>query len=290
MTVTRKSGCKINLILNILGKRADGFHELETLMLPVPIHDLLTFSTTGNSIELTCNKPDLPTGADNLIWSAANAFFKNTNIESGVSIHLEKNIPTAAGLGGGSGNAANTLLALNELFDSPLSFSQMSGICSKLGSDIPFFLQDKPALAFGRGETIEPLETATLLSGKWLLLVNPGFGISTPWAYQNLARFPDHLNGQPERARRLANQLESARTPLAELDLYNSLEAPALDKYPILSILQESLLRHHAVVAMMSGSGATTFGIFNNEAHVASAKEAIHSEFGDSFWTAVSAL
>ncbi len=290
MTLTKLSGCKINLILNILCKREDGFHELETLMLPVPVHDELHFKTASKGIELTCGSSDLPTGPDNLIWRAADAFFNTSGIDSGIKIELTKNIPTAAGLGGGSGNAATTLLGLNELFDAPLTMQQMTDICSQLGSDIPFFLHNRPSLAFGRGEHVETLDGSPALQGKWLMLINPGFGVSTPWAYKNLARFPDALNGREGRAKALAAQLIDPATPLADLDLYNSLEAPVLEKYPILKILQEHLLKHGAACSMMSGSGATTFALFEDESTAASAKEEVLKEFGDSFWVSITAI
>src|SRR5688500_13303396 len=116
MRVEKKSFCKVNLILNILHKRPDGFHELETVMQPVPLHDSLSFERGGSRIELTCSEPTLPTDSKNLVYRAAETFLKNIQSAQGVRIHLEKKIPMAAGLGGGSGNAATTLLALNELF------------------------------------------------------------------------------------------------------------------------------------------------------------------------------
>ena len=131
------------------------------------------------------------------------------NISGGVKIHLEKNIPLAAGLGGGSGNAATTLLALNELFGQPLAAEKLHELAAALGSDIPFFLQDKPALATGRGEKMQPLENFPALRGKAFFLIHPGFGISTPWAYQNLARFPKRLNGKAGRAKELVGKLQT---------------------------------------------------------------------------------
>src|SRR5581483_1720181 len=134
-------------------------------------------------------------------------------ISDGVKIHLEKKIPMAAGLGGGSGNAATTLLALNELFDSPLSPAKIDELAATLGSDINFFLQSKPALATGRGEKVVSLEPFAALHGKAFLLIHPGFGIATPWAYQNLARFPAALNGRPNRAKELIAALRTEDWP-----------------------------------------------------------------------------
>src|SRR4029077_140185 len=157
MTLDKKSPGKVNLLLNILGKRADGFHELETVMHPVNLFDELSFARVTRGFHLTCSDPTLPTDAGNLVHRAATLFFQKTEIRDGVRIHLEKKIPMAAGLGGGSGNAATTLLGLNELFSQPLSADQLQETAAALGSDVPFFLQHHPALATGRGEKIQSL-------------------------------------------------------------------------------------------------------------------------------------
>src|SRR5690349_16807514 len=134
MTLEKASPCKVNLILNILGKRADGFHELETVMHPVNICDRLVIERTAGGVELTCNNPELPTDSRNLVFRATSAFREAAGISDGVRLHLEKNIPMAAGLGGGSGNAATTLLGLNELFGQPLSPARLNTIAASLGS------------------------------------------------------------------------------------------------------------------------------------------------------------
>src|SRR2546423_207492 len=203
MTLEKQSFCKVNLLLNILGRRADGFHELETVMHPVNLSDTLSFSRKPRSIELTCNDPGLPADSTNLVHRAAAAFFAQTRISEGVAIHLDKRIPMAAGLGGGSGNAATTLLAMNELFDLPLKPDELHQIAAAIGSDIPFFLQSRPALATGRGEKIQPLNFFPALRGTAFILMHPGFGISTAWAYQQLGRFPEALNGKGGRAEKL---------------------------------------------------------------------------------------
>src|SRR5271156_6306808 len=266
MRIERKSPCKVNLLLNILGKRADGFHELETVMQPVNFCDELAFERGGNGIQLSCSAKTLPTDSHNLVFRAAENFLTAAKISDGVKIHLEKEIPLAAGLGGGSGNAATTLLALNELFGQPLAAEKLHEIAAALGSDIPFFLQNKPALATGRGEKIQPLENFPALRDKAFLLIHPGFGISTPWAYQNLARFPAALNGQKGRARKLISELQSGDLATAGREFYNSLEAPALEKYPLLALYQEFLRANGATAALMSGSGSTTFALAENQA------------------------
>jgi 4-diphosphocytidyl-2-C-methyl-D-erythritol kinase len=286
MTLQKKSHCKVNLLLNILGKRADGFHELETVMQPVNFFDELFFERGGNGIQLSCSDKSLPTDSKNLVFRAAENFLAASKIRDGVKIHLEKKIPLAAGLGGGSGNAATTLLALNELFDSPLASEKLFEIATALGSDVPFFLQNKPALATGRGEKIQPLEHFSALRGKAFLLIHPGFGISTPWAYQNLARFPKALSGEKGRAVKLISLLQTSDLQTAACEFYNSLEAPALEKFPILGLFQEFLRANGALAALMSGSGSTTFAIAENISAAETLLEKFKSKFGQNCWTA----
>jgi len=286
MRLEKKSPCKVNLILNILGKRADGFHELETVMQPVSICDEMTFERAGSSLQLTCSHPELPTDSKNLVHRAATAFLAAARISDGVKIHLQKNLPLAGGIGGGSANAAVTFSALNELFDSPLPPEKLHELAAALGSDVPFFLYDKPALATGRGEKVRTLENFSALKGKAFFLVHPGFGISTPWSYQNLARFPEALNGMPGRAAELVSKLQRHDLPAAAGGFSNSLEAPAFDKFPVLQLYKEFLRENGALVSLMSGSGSTTFAIAENLAAAENLSEKFKSQFGDNGWTA----
>ncbi|HYT58548.1 MAG TPA: 4-(cytidine 5'-diphospho)-2-C-methyl-D-erythritol kinase [Haliangiales bacterium] len=290
MTLTRQSPCKINLLLNVLGRRADGLHEVETVMQPVPVCDELHFKRGGRDVQMTCSEPALPTDSRNLVHRAAKAFLQTAKISDGAGIHLEKRIPLAAGLGGGSGNAANTLLGLNELFGQVLTFVQLNEIAVALGSDVPFFLQDKPALATGRGEKIEPLDRFPALEGVFVLLIHPGFGISTAWAYQALARHPEALNGRPGRAQKLVSLLQTGGLEAAAEEFYNSLELPALNKYPLLVLFQDFLKTNGAAAALMSGSGSTTFALVKGRNAAEQLRETFKAKFGGDSWTAVVAL
>jgi 4-diphosphocytidyl-2-C-methyl-D-erythritol kinase len=285
----KNSPCKVNLLLNILRKRTDGFHELETVMQPVNLFDQLSFTRLGSGVRLTCSEPSLPTDSDNLVHRAASAFLMRSGINDGVAIHLEKKIPMAAGLGGGSGNAATTLLALNELFDLPLPSACLQEIAASLGSDIPFFLQSKPALAVGRGEQVASLEPFPVLKGASFLLIHPGFGIATAWAYKELVRFPEALNGEPGRAQKLIQLLQTRNLPVAGAELYNSLEAPALEKYALLNLYQKFLRAEGAPAVLMSGSGSTTFAIAPNESEARRLENRLLEKFGPC-WTAVVAV
>ena len=284
--MTLPSPCKVNLLLNILGKRPDGFHELETIFQPVELHDVLSFSKISTGVQLTCSDVCLPVDSSNLVHRAATAFLADAAITGdGVRIHLEKRIPMAAGLGGGSSNAAVTLLGLNALFGHPMSPERLSILAATLGSDVPFFLQSHPAVGTGRGENVTSLPPFRALRGSVFLLIHPGFGISTAWAYQELARFPGALQGTPGRAQKLIALLNQDSLVNAGAEFYNALEAPAFLKYPILALYQK-FLRESGGVTLMSGSGSTTFAIFPNRTTASVVAEAFCARFGPC-WTAI---
>ncbi len=286
MTLDKPSPCKVNLLLNILGKRPDGFHDLETVMHPIGLFDHLALCRGGSGIELTCNDPHLPTDSRNLVYRAAALFRETAGIKDGIRLRLEKRIPLAAGLGGGSGNAATTLRGLNELFGMPIELRVLETLAAALGSDVPFFLQNQPALATGRGERIQPLDFFPAMRGAAFLLIHPGFGIATAWAYQQLARFPAALNGRPGRAQKLISLLRGTELTMATSEFYNSLEAPAFEKYPWLALLQEFLHAEGAVGALMSGSGSTSFAIVADLTSANTLAEKVRVKFGTSHWAA----
>jgi 4-diphosphocytidyl-2-C-methyl-D-erythritol kinase len=183
-----------------------------------------------------------------------------------------------------------TFSALNELFGSPLPLEKLHELAAALGSDVPFFLYDQPALATGRGEKVRTLEKFPALRGKAFFLAHPGFGISTPWSYQNFARFPAALNGQAGRAEKLVSALQSNDWAAIADGIYNSLEAPAFDKFPVLQLYQEFLRAHGALVALMSGSGSTTFAIAENLVAAENLAEKFKAQFGPNGWTATVAI
>lgn len=287
----RASPCKVNLLLNILGRRPDGFHELETLFHHVPLRDELTFERDGAGITLTCSDPSLPVDGTNLVHRAATRFLAAAGIpDAGVRLHLEKRLPLAAGLGGGSANAAHTLLGLNELFGHPLTPSQLDTLAAGLGSDVNFFLQDRPALASGRGEQVVSLEPFTALNGVGLFLYHPGFGVPTPWAFSELKNHPGALNGRPGRAAELAGHLRRGDLPAAGAALFNTLEAPVLAKYPVLRLYQDFLRAHGAWGTLMSGSGSTTFALFPDLPSAQAAEAPFRAAFGEAGWLRTVAL
>jgi 4-diphosphocytidyl-2-C-methyl-D-erythritol kinase len=196
-------------------------------------------------------------------------------------------MPLAAGLGGGSSNAAATLLLLSDLFDHPLTAPDLYEMGCGLGSDVPFFLEPGPALAAGRGESIRRLASFPALRGTWMFLVHPGFGVSTPWAYQALGAFPDALNGRPGRAEALVALLQGGDARRAGAAFYNALEAPVLTKYPLLAMFQDHLRGLNPLGVLMSGSGSTTFSLWPDQAAARQAESSFRGRFGESCWTAV---
>lgn len=259
-------------------------------MQPLALTDRLRFERREAGIELHCDHPGLPLDAGNLVYRAAQRFLEGIGGEGGVVITLEKRLPLEAGLGGGSANAAVTLRALNELFGHPLDAEALTRVAAELGSDVPFFLQDGPALATGRGEQVEPLAPFELLKGCGMVLVHPGFGVSTGWAYGALAQYPEALQGRRGRARELVAVLRGTdRGALADA-LYNALEAPVLRKYPLLRVVQEFFRSEGALGTLMSGSGSTTLAIAPDPGMAEGMERRFREVFGPSGWVATVAL
>jgi 4-diphosphocytidyl-2-C-methyl-D-erythritol kinase len=266
--MTIDAPAKVNLTLQVLRRRDDGFHEIETLMAPITLADRLQISLrTDQSIHLTCSDPSVPSDASNLAHRAAAAFSKHTGLEFGVNIHIEKSIPHGAGLGGGSSDAAVVLVALDRLLATKMRTEELERIAATLGSDIPFFIRSQPAICRGRGEIIEPFEG---LPPADILLVKPPFPIPTPWAYQAWAN--------SEKPSATFQQFHGS------IPLMNDLEAPVFSKYLLLPVLKTALRDHPGVsAAMMSGSGSTIFAILRDSPE--GIEEWIRSEFGESFQT-----
>ncbi|MEY2544498.1 MAG: 4-diphosphocytidyl-2-C-methyl-D-erythritol kinase, partial [Verrucomicrobiota bacterium] len=223
---------KINLSLKILGRRNDGFHEIETLIAPISLADKIDIERQSRWIDFTCDDPTLPGGDENLAVRAANAFFEKTKISAGVGIKLHKKIPHGAGLGGGSSDAAATLRALNQLFETRLSREELAKLGSTIGSDVAFFLFESAAVCKGRGEIVNP----TKLNKKFsILLLKPAFGVSSAWAYsrwQGSKEIPE-VSYQPQ--------------DFDGQSFANDLERPVFEKFVFLAQLKAWLLKQAEV-------------------------------------------
>lgn len=252
-----KSYAKINWSLDVLFKRADGYHELRTIFQTVSLFDRLRVIETDRDIEIVCNDPRVPCDETNLAHKAAALLREATGTSKGARIEIEKNIPVAAGLGGGSSNAASTLVALARLWQTQLEPGGMFRIAAALGSDVPFFLTGGTALGIGRGEEVYAIEQ---VHWEHLLLVNPGFAVSTRDAYEKLSRLTTS-----EAPSRIPFTLRAARG-IRELPLEasNDLEEVVLGIHPEIAEVKRRLVSLGARHALMSGSGATVFGVFDN--------------------------
>jgi 4-diphosphocytidyl-2-C-methyl-D-erythritol kinase len=240
---------KINLSLKILGLRDDGFHEIETMIAPITLCDEIEIGKSDNSkeIEFHCDDPSVPPGGDNLIVRAAKSFFAATKLKPAVSIELKKKIPHGAGLGGGSSDAASTLIALNELFETKLPSEALAKMAETIGLDVPFFIFQSAALCKGRGELIGPIKLREQLS---ILLLKPGFGVPTAWAYSRW-RDSREIPGVSYAAQEFGGQV-----------FMNDLERPVFEKFVFLAQLKVWLLNQPEVsAALMSGSGSTLFAV-----------------------------
>ncbi|MFA6980287.1 MAG: 4-(cytidine 5'-diphospho)-2-C-methyl-D-erythritol kinase [Ignavibacteriaceae bacterium] len=256
-----KSPAKINFGLNIIAKRDDGFHNIETIFYPIELHDVLTFEK-AEKFSFTCNNELIKNDENNLVIRSVRLIEQLVKREIAVSIVLEKNIPLGAGLGGGSSNAAHTLLSINELFELQIRNETLHKFALQLGSDVPFFLNPIPSYASSRGEILSPLD---LEISKPILLVNPGIHISTKWAYQNI---------KPKTPIIKLNSLSSESVnDIASLKgkVVNDFEEIAFAAHPKLAEIKNIMFDFKAEFVLMSGSGSTMFGIFpeSNSAHKA---------------------
>lgn len=248
-----KSFAKINLCLYVLRKRKDGYHQIFTVMQAVDLYDRLSLYKIPKGIIVQTDNPQLPTDRRNLVYKASEIFLNQTGIDQGVRIKIQKKIPLSSGLGGGSSNAAFTLMGLNELFNTNLSQSKLVEMAKHIGSDVPFFLSSGQAVATGRGEKIREIR---LRRDYWIVLINPGFKISTSWAYENIKI---HLT----RKRKLIKIYKSKKSFLDYIAGWeNELEKTSEKKYPQLKKLREKLTQIGAIKTSMSGSGPTVYGIF----------------------------
>lgn len=262
---------KVNLYLKVAGRRPDGYHDLITVMQPVSLADELILALQGADITIVCNSPEVPANADNLAVRAVLAWQRETGQQIGVHLRLTKNIPVAAGLGGGSSDAAGVLRGLNQLLGKPLNHARLTAVARTLGADVPFFLLDGPALGQGIGDLLTPIKLPPL----WYVLLNPGFAVSTAAVYAGL---------QPPFAAPNGIQIEQMLQKHPATWLHNDLETVTVTQHPELAELKAILQRQGAQGVLMSGSGPTVFGIFGDEMSAVQAAARLRADNG--LWTA----
>jgi len=262
---------KINLSLKILGRRSDGFHEVETLVAPISLFDEIKIEKQSRWIDFQCDDPSVPKGDDNLVVRAAKAFFEQTKQKAGIAIQLQKKIPHGAGLGGGSSDAAATLLALNNIFETKLSREELARLGATIGSDVPFFIFGSAAICTGRGEIVAAEKLKARLS---VLLLKPAFSVATNWAY---ARWQE------------SHSIPGISYAAQEVDgqaFVNDLERPVFEKFVFLAQLKMWLLKQPEVgVALMSGSGSTMSAVLRGPQSADTLAKRARQELDRELWT-----
>ena len=265
--LTLRTPAKINLCLSVLGRRPDGYHEVEMVMQAVGLYDQVTVRHAKSGITIDCDNTAVPGGKENIAYRAAREILSLTGRSGGVSIEIGKSIPVAAGLGGGSSDAAAVLVACNRLLGAGLGRDRLAEIGTRLGMDVPFFLFGPTALAKGRGELLTSLPSPPKF---WVLLVNPGFETSTAWVYKNL-NFGLTKKGD-------CTNIAGLKVSQIARSLHNDLETVTAAAHPVIGEMERSLLDSGALGACMSGSGPTVFGIYPTEAACRAAAQALHTK------------
>lgn len=263
-TIEILAPAKLNLLLKITGQRADGYHELLSILVPVDLYDKLKIGKLEKGLEVCWSGRELPKGKDNLVNRAAVSFFEKTGIKEGAKITVIKKIPVGSGLGGGSSDAAATLKGLNQLWGNPLSREDVERLALPLGADVPFFLVQRPSIAVGIGEKLQLIKD---FPSFWYVIFSPNLMVSTAWAYKmvklSLTNKDNHSS---------IKYLKRAIFNIPDI-LSNDLESVTLSRYPFLCSIKASLIKLGALGALMTGSGPSLFGLFDSaqKAHEAGA-------------------
>jgi len=274
-----RAPAKVNLFLRVVGRRPDGYHLLDTLIVPVSLYDVIDIrripakrqQPLNPRIRITCDDPTVPLGEENLAYRAAQLLLEQLDHRTNIDIDIQKRIPIGAGLGGGSTDAAATLLGLNRLFNLKLSAARLERLALRLGADVPFFIRAHPARAHGIGEVLRPVRGLMRL---WLVILYPGFPVATASVYRKL---PKKLTK--------ATSGNSIRISLRRFDnltdlLVNDLESVTLESYPKIRLLKEKLLREGAAGGLMTGSGSAVFGVFGSKGPAQRAFDRLRNEEG----------
>ena len=266
---------KINLTLNILSRREDGYHEIETIMQSINLADQVIIAEEKEGIKIKCNHPEVPVDATSLAYRSAEKIINRYGVKKGVKIEIEKKIPLASGLAGGSANSATILIGMNKLFSLNLNNKDLRGIGEELGMDVPFFIQNGTALAYQRGEKLTPL--SSINPPLWMIILNPGFNISTNWAYNNLDL--DSIKREKNNTKAMLKALKEGKSQEIAKNLFNSFESLIIKKYPEVGRIKNRLIEEGVLGALMSGSGPTVFGITQNKEEALKIYEKLKPEY-----------
>ena len=257
MSLYEKAPAKINLCLNVLRKREDGFHEMEMIMTPIDLADRLTFNLQPKKISLDSNSSFMPLDERNIVYQTARLLKETYQVKQGVDIFIEKNIPIAAGLGGGSSDAAATLRGLNRLWNLNLTLDQLALLGEQVGSDVPFCVYNRTAFVTGRGDVVEPIE---VFPKSWVILVKPPKGISSWTVFKNL-----EITSLPTYdIQSMREKIENGSYQEAVRFAGNALEVQATKQNPLIIEVKEKMIRFGADTALMSGTGPTVYGLTQN--------------------------
>jgi len=254
-TLILKAPAKVNYLLDVISRRPDGYHELRMVMQRINLCDDISITVTdAPGIMVTCSNTGVPDGPDNIAWKAARTMLDLSGTDMGVTIEITKNIPVAAGLGGGSSDAATVLMGLNELLELGLSDQRLMDIGVTLGADVPFFIFKKSALAEGIGDKLSAMPQ---MPKAWILLVNPGVHVSTAWVYRSLLL-------TSERALSILPEFYGTIKDICSI-FSNDLESVTIPAFPIIAEIKKQMMDLGATCSMMSGSGSTVFAVFDNK-------------------------
>ncbi len=270
-----KSRAKINLSIDVLGQRDDGYHLVEMIMQTIDLYDIIKIkSIEDEDIIIKTNSEHIPSDSSNIVYKAAKLIKQEFNIDEGIEIYIEKNIPIAAGMAGGSGNAAAVLVGLNKLWNLNLSESTLKELGLKLGADVPFCIDGATSLAENIGEKLTKIKG--LSKDVFILVCKPDIFVSTKDVYEAIDNTV--IEKRPNN-KLLIQLLEENNTELLSKNMYNVLETVTKEKYPIIQQIEDIMIENNALGAMMSGSGPTVFGLYNNKDDAQKCKEILRQNF-----------
>lgn len=278
-SIELKSRAKINLSIDVLGKREDGYHLVEMIMQTIDLYDLIEINEKDNDqITIKSTSDEIPLDCNNLVYKAANLIKKTFNINKGVEIHIKKNIPVAAGMAGGSSNAAAALVGLNKLWNLNLSNQQLEKIGLKLGADVPFCINGGAVLASGIGEELTPIKGLT--KDVCILVCKPDLFVSTKEVYECIDS--KDIDKRPNN-KFLIECLKNEDTRQLAENMFNVLEGVTMDKHPVIQQIKDIMTNNRALGAMMSGSGPTVFGLYENREDAVKCKAILEKQFKQTF-------